>query len=183
VPPPAPRAAPAAPPRSSAADLLGAAPAQENYDSFDPEPPFRPRRNPAKMWTLVAIVAALLMLAATAALWWFGVPRFGGSFAMIGTTAGSPLLIENQRVERDPLDSGNELLTVTGQIVNPTDAVQAVPQIRAQLQDAGGHTVYSWAISPPVSELQPHQNATFNSAEVDLPKGATRVHLDFSKTL
>ena len=95
---------------------------------------------------------------------------------------GTPLRIENQRVERDTLGSGNELLTVTGQIVNPTDTVQAVPQIRAELQDDGGRTLYSWAISPPVSELQPHQNATFNSAEVDLPKGARRVHLTFGKT-
>jgi hypothetical protein len=61
--------------------------------------------------------------------------------------------------------------------------VQPVPQIRAELQDLGGHTVYSWAISPPVSELQPRQSATFNSAEVDLPKGAKRVHLDFGKLL
>lgn len=185
VPPPAPRAAPpppaAATTRSTAADLIGSAPAPENYDAFVHEPPFRPRRNPAKMWTLIAIVAAILMLAATAAILWFGVPRFGGSFAMIGTGAGSPLRIENQRVERDPLGSGNELLTVTGQVVNPTDKVQPVPQIRAELQDNGGRTVYSWAISPPVSELQPHQNATFNSAEVDLPKDAKRVHLAFGK--
>ena len=37
-------------------------------------------------------------------------------------------------------------------------------------------------LAPPVAELQPHQNATFNSAEVDLPKDARRVHLDFGKT-
>jgi predicted Zn finger-like uncharacterized protein len=176
---------PASAPRGGAADLIGPAPpaAQEDYDAFVHEPPFRPRRNPAKMWTVVALVAAALMLAATVALGWFGVPRFGGSFAMIGTNAGSPLRIENERVERDALGSGNELLTVTGQIVNPTDTVQRVPQIRAELQDAAGRTVYSWAISPPVSELQPRQSATFNSAEVDLPKDAKRVHLDFGKIL
>jgi predicted Zn finger-like uncharacterized protein len=175
---------PAAPPRPSAADLIGAQSAPpEDYDAFGREPPFRARRNPARMWTLLALLAAALMLAATAAIWWFGVPRFAGSFAMIGAAAGSPLRIENERVERDALGSGNELLTVTGQIVNPTDKVQPVPQIRAELQDEGGHTVYSWAISPPVSELQPRQNATFNSAEVDLPKDAKRVHLAFGKSL
>lgn len=187
VPPPAPRAAPPPPPaaiaaRPNTADLIGAATEQDNYDAFVHEPPFRPRRNPAKMWTLVALVAAAVMLAATAAIAWFGVPR-GGSFAMIHAGGGSPLRIENERVERDTLGSGNELLTVTGQIVNPTDSVQSVPQIRAELQDDSGRNLYSWAISPPVSELQPHQNATFNSAEVDLPKGAKRVHLDFGKIL
>lgn len=187
VPPPPPRAAPppspAAAPRPSSTDLIGAAPPAEDYDAFVHEPPFRPRRNPAKMWTLIALIAAALMLAATAAIAWFGFPRFGGSFAMIHNGGGSPLRIENQRAERGTLGSGNELLTVTGQIVNPTDQVQSVPQIRAELQDASGHTVYSWAISPPVSELQPHQNATFNSAEVDLPKDARRVHLTFGKTV
>ncbi|MBV9402386.1 MAG: zinc-ribbon domain-containing protein [Candidatus Eremiobacteraeota bacterium] len=179
VPPPPPRSKP----RASAADLIGTAPPPQDRDAFVPEPPFRPRRNPTKMWTLLALLAAVLMLAATAAIAWFGMPQFGGSFAIIGTAAGSPLRIENERVERDALGSGNELLTVTGQIVNPTDHVQPVPQIRAELQDAGGHTVYSWAISPPVSELQPRQSATFNSAEVDLPKDAKRVHLDFGKIL
>lgn len=192
VSPPPPRMQPVAPPppppapesRPNAADLIGASlPAQEDYDAFGSEPPFRPRRNPAKMWTLLAVIAAALMLAALAAVVLFGAPRFGGSFAMIGANAGSPLRIENERVERDALGSGNELLTVTGQIVNPTGSVQRVPQIRAELQDASGRTVYSWAISPPVSELQPHQQATFNSAEVDLPKDAKRVHLDFGKIL
>jgi flagellar basal body-associated protein FliL len=182
APPPPPPPAPES--KASAADLIGAAPAaQEDYDAFGSEPPFRPRRNPAKMWTILALIAAALMLAATAAVLWFGVPRFGGSFAMIGAHTGSPLRIENERVERDALGSGNELLTVTGQIVNPTGNVQQVPQIRAELQDGSGRTVYSWAISPPVSELQPHQQATFNSAEVDLPKDAKRVHLDFGKFL
>ncbi len=186
VAPPRARAAPPPPPppRPSAADLIGGQSApQEDYDAFGREPPFRPRRNPARMWTMLALIAAALMLAATFAIAWFGMPRFGGSFAMIGATAGSQLRIENQRVERNPLGSGNELLTVTGQVVNPTETVQPVPQIRAELQDASGRTVYSWAISPPVSELQPRQSATFNSAEIDLPKDAKRVHLDFGKIL
>jgi predicted Zn finger-like uncharacterized protein len=182
VPPAVTRPAAAEPPRAGAADIIGPAP-DENYDAFVHEPPFRPRRNPAKMWTIVAIAAAALMLAATAAIIWFGMPRFGGSFAMIGAAAGSPLRIENEQVERSALGSGNELLTVTGQIVNPTDKVQPVPQIRAELQDASGRNLYSWAISPPVAELQPRQSATFNSAEVGLPKDAKRVHLDFGKTL
>ena len=178
-----PRVAPAAePPRAAAADLLGpTSAAAEERDAFGTEPPFRPRRNPARMWTMIAIIAALLMLAATAAVIWFGVPRFGGTFAMIDS--GTPLRIEDQRAEREALGSGNELLTVTGRIVNPTEKVQPVPQIRAEMQDAAGHSVRTWAISSPVPELQPHQSVTFNSSEVNLPKDAKRVHLDFGKTL
>src|SRR4051812_4888070 len=70
TPPPPPPPVPAAPPgaappppppaaaiRSASADLLGPGPAaQENYDAFVHEPPFRPRRNPARMWTMLAIL-------------------------------------------------------------------------------------------------------------------------------
>ena len=72
---------------------------------------------------------------------------------------------------------------INGQVANPTDKPQPVPQIRAELQDAQGRIVYSWSISPPISELAPHQSATFNSAEVDVPRGARKVHLDFGKSL
>jgi predicted Zn finger-like uncharacterized protein len=179
---PPPRAPAPAGRRGAAAEIIGPAPA-EAQEGYAVEPPSRPRRNPARMWTIAAIVAALLMLIATALLLWLAPHRFGNGFAMDGEAAGTPLRIQNQRVERGAMASGNELLTVTGQIVNPTDKPQPVPQIRAELQDAAGRSVYSWSISPPISELQPRQSATFNSAEVDVPGGARRVHLDFGKTL
>ena len=73
--------------------------------------------------------------------------------------------------------SGNELLTVTGRITNLTDEVQRVPPIRAELRDPQGRVVYIWSISAPVTELQPRQSASFNSAEVDVPKGAKALNL------
>ena len=127
---------------------------------------------------MAAIAAAVLMLAATAAVSWLGLPRIGTGFA-IGEAGGSALRIEDQRAERRPMASGNELLTVTGRIVNPTGERQGVPSIRAELRDAQKRVVYRWSISAPVAELQPRQSATFNSAEVDVPRGAQSIHLDF----
>jgi predicted Zn finger-like uncharacterized protein len=150
---------------------------EPDYDPFANEPPFRPRRNPARLWTILAVVAALLMLAAAGAVYWFGTQSIG-NIAM--GRSGTPLLINvTRKPERRPLESGNELLAVSGRIVNPTDSVQKVPQIRAVLHDAQGRIVYEWAISAPVPELQPHQSATFNSAEVDVPHGAKRLNLAF----
>jgi len=80
------------------------------------------------------------------------------------------------------MESGNELLAVSGRIVNPTDEVQRVPQIRAELRDAQGRVVYEWSISAPVRELQPKQSATFNSAEVDVPGNAKALNLRFGAT-
>ena len=155
--------------------MLGPAPAAEpgNYDAFAHEPPFRPRRNPAKLWTIIALVAAALMLAATAAIYSFGLPELGVDIDIPGRDA-TPLKVADIQARNETLASGNALLSVTGRITNPTGSVQRVPQLRAEVRDPSGKTVYSWSISPPVSELQPGQSATFNSAEMDVPTGEGR---------
>ncbi|HEX8527263.1 MJ0042-type zinc finger domain-containing protein [Allosphingosinicella sp.] len=149
----------------------------DDYDAFAAEPPFRPRRNPARMWTLLAIVAAVLMIAAAAAIQAFGLPGLGAQLRPAGA-GGTPLQLVFSS-ERRSLGSGNVLLTVTGRIVNPTDAPQRVPQIRAELKDGEGRGVYSWSIAPPVAELAPGQSATFNSAEVGVPAQARSMSLNF----
>jgi predicted Zn finger-like uncharacterized protein len=172
--------APAAPPpplrepasARSAASVLGPAPQQEpeNYDAFAHEPPFRPRRNLAKLWTILAVAAAFLMLAATAAVYSFGLPELGVDIALPGRDA-TPLKLTDILARKEALASGNALLSVTGRITNPTKSVQRVPQLRAEVRDPSGKAIYSWSISPPVSELQPGQSAIFNSAEMDVPTG------------
>jgi predicted Zn finger-like uncharacterized protein len=187
-PPPPPPAqepeVPAAAPRP-ASSLLGPAPEEEPeaFDAFAHEPPFRPRRNRARIWTMVAVAAALLMLAATAAISWFGLPGLGGRLGLAAGSQTSPLRIVDERTARSQMESGNELLTVTGRITNPSQEVQPVPTIRAELRDAQGRTIYGWMISPPVPRLQPGQSATFNSAEVDVPQGARAVHLGFGPSV
>ena len=170
----APATAPATPPRPAPPEPEAPAP---DYDAFAHEPPFRPRRNPAKTWTIVAVVAAALMLAATAAIAWFGMPGIGSGLTL-GRSA-TPLQIEG-RIRKDALASGNELLTVSGRIWNPTPAVEKVPGIKAQLLDAQSRPVRVWAISAPVTELQPGQSANFNSAEVvAIPPEAKTLSLTF----
>ena len=79
------------------------------------------------------------------------------------------------------MESGNELLAVSGRIVNPTDTVQRVPQINAELRDAQGRVVYQWSISAPVAQIGPKQAATFNSAEVDVPQAARAFNVHFAE--
>lgn len=160
---------------SPAASVLGPA-AAEGEDAS--ESAVRPRRNPARLWTIFAIFAALLMLAAAAALSYFGMPNIAGT--SIGRAGATPLLLDMPvRPERRLMESGNELFAVTGRITNPTEEVQRVPQIRAELRDAAGRIVYAWSISPPVDHLQPRQSATFNSAEIDVPPAARALKLKF----
>jgi hypothetical protein len=174
--PPVPPPLRESPPSRAAASVLGPPPPPEaeDYDAFAHQPPFRPRRNPARMWTIIAIVAAALMLAATAAIYSFGLPELGVDIALPGR-GETPLEVEDVRAQHSTLASGNSLLTVTGRITNPTRSVQRVPQLRAEVREPDGRTVvYSWSISPPVADLQPGQSAIFNSAEMDVPTAAGR---------
>ena len=138
--------------------------------------PARRRRNPARLWTVAAIVAAALMTAAIFAIQYFGLPEFGER--IIPVQAADALDLNGTAVPRR-LESGNELLEVRGEIVNQTDEVQRVPQIRAELKDSQGRVVYTWSIAPPVRELQPRGRVAFNSANVDVPRGGRVLSLTF----
>src|SRR5512139_1959548 len=174
--PPSPADADELLPEESEAALVGEEEAGL-YDAFAHEPPFRPRRNPARLWTMLAIAAAVLMLIAAGAIYWFGLPGIGGAGLARNET---PLLLQvTRKPERQRMESGNELLAVSGRVVNPTDKTQRVPPIHAELRDPQGRIVYEWSICAPVSQLQPKQAVTFNSAEIDVPQGAKTFNVHF----
>jgi predicted Zn finger-like uncharacterized protein len=163
--PPPPRDEPPPPPWREASE-------PEVASSYPP--PSRPRRNWGKIWTIVAVVAAALMIGAVLALQYFGVPESFG----IPVRTVSNLDIRGQ-ADRRRLESGNELLAVHGEIINQTDEVQRVPQIRAELKDGQGRVVYAWSIAPPVRELQARGRVPFDSAEMDVPRGGRNLSLSF----
>ena len=156
-----------------------------DYNAFAHEPPFRPRRNPARRWTLAAGGVALLLLGGVAALQYFGTPTLvTGLLARLGLPGGAvdvPLLLEVPRKpERRELPSGNELFALTGRVVNPTNQAQRVPDILAELRDAQGRVVYGWTITPPKRTIAPKGTIEFDSAEIDVPKGSKKLNLSFS---
>jgi predicted Zn finger-like uncharacterized protein len=178
-------AAPPAPP-SAGPRAREEPPAPPSWREPAPEPPpghdpyreqARPRRNPARMWTILAILAAALMIGAVAAIQYFGLPDLGQRIGIPVRTV-SALDISGQ-ADRRRLESGNELLAVHGEIHNQTDEVQRVPQIRAELKDAQGRVVYAWSIAPPVRELQARGRVTFDAAEMDVPRGGRTLSLSF----
>lgn len=147
-------------------------------DPFAHEPPFKPRRNPAKMWTAIAIGIFLVLGTGIGAVAWFGPPNF---IAGIGDGAGdSALDVQLVRSpERRTLASGHELLSISGRIVNMTDEEQRVPDIRAELRNAQGAVVYDWTIQAPQRSLPPREMVEFNSAEIDIPRNAEELNLKF----
>jgi predicted Zn finger-like uncharacterized protein len=135
--------------------------------------PFRmindePERRRSPLLTMIIIA---LVVAALAAAFWFLAPPAWKAALGLGGGAASPLALVTTHMDRQRLESGNELLTVTGRVINPTAEEQAVPPLQAQLKSTGGKVVYSWTIAPPAARLAPGASASFNSAEVNVPPG------------
>ncbi|MCU6454637.1 zinc-ribbon domain-containing protein [Sphingomonas sp. A2-49] len=158
------------------AEPLVAAP---DYDAFAHRPPFRPRRNSSRRWTIIAILTGLLMIAGVGAILYLGAP---GLLARIGLPVGaeeSPLRLKDNPIERRELENGSELFAVSGQVTNPSGERQRVPDIRAELRDAQGRIVYSWTITPQQRTLNPGGAIDFNSAKLDVPANSKRLELSF----
>ncbi len=184
-----PASRPADPPPATALPPQDPLPAWVNSDRDIPDvdpyahaPPFRPRRDPTRRWTIAAAGAALLLAAGTGVIMWFGTPSIAAKFGLPGGSFDVPLRFQLVRnPERRTLPNGNELFAVTARIVNPTAQMQRVPDILAELRDApNGRVVYSWTITPPRRTIGPNGSIEFNSAEVDVPKGARALNLSFS---
>jgi predicted Zn finger-like uncharacterized protein len=137
----------------------------EEFSPFVLRPPEERRRSP-----LLTVLLAALLIAALAAAFWFLAPAEWKQ--RIGIAGGeTPLQLMMTHSDRQKLASGNELLAVSGRVINPTNSNQDVPPIQAQLRSSSGRLVYSWTIAPPARTLPPGASATFNSAEVNVPAG------------
>lgn len=145
-----------------------AEPAPDMFSPFAGEDEETPRRRSG----LSKLLIAVLVIVALAVAFWFLAPA--NLMAKLGLASGaaSPLQVSNPpHVERIQLASGNQLLTVSGRVINPTASEQIVPALNARLTDQAGKLVYSWTIDPPARSLAAGASASFNSAEVNVPPG------------
>jgi predicted Zn finger-like uncharacterized protein len=144
--------------------------AEAQDDEFTPFPApdeVEPRRrNPV----LSILIVVIIVIVIAAAFWFLAPPEFKARLGLAGV-ATSPLALVTTHMDRQRLESGNELLTVTGRVINPTGSEQDVPPLQAQLKTRTGKIVYSWTIPPPARSLAPGASASFNSAELRVPPG------------
>lgn len=145
--------------------------AESQPDDFTPYSASDEIQPARKRGPLVPILIVVLVVIAVAAAFWFLAPPELKARLGLAEVSATPLALVTTHMDRQRLESGNELLTVTGRVINPTGKEQAVPPLQAQLKTRGGKIVYSWTIAPPARSLAPGSSASFNSAEVNVPPG------------
>jgi predicted Zn finger-like uncharacterized protein len=157
-------------PVAAAADWSAPPDAEPADDEFSPFP--AAGENQARRTSPVFVILMLIVLAAALAVaFYFVAPPEWKARLGVGTGATSQLALVTTHMDRQQLASGNQLLTVTGRVINPTASEQDVPPLHAQIRTHGGKIVYSWIIDPPAKTLAPGASASFNSAEVNAPAG------------
>jgi predicted Zn finger-like uncharacterized protein len=128
------------------------------------------RRSP--LATILIIIVVIVVLAA---LFWFFAPAPLKARLGLAAAGTSSLALVTTHMDRQQLESGNELLTVTGRVINPTNKDQDVPPLQAQLKSRSGKVVKTWTIPPPARSLPAGASASFNSAEVNVPPDADQL--------
>jgi hypothetical protein len=132
----------------------------------DQEPLEHERRKP---W--LKVLLGLLLIAAVAAAFWFLAPPSWKSRLGLASAGETPLQLMMTHSDRQRLASGQEMLSISGRVINPTEKMQRVPPIQAQLRSSTGQLVYSWTIPAPTPRLGPGESKPFNDAKLDVPSG------------
>lgn len=147
---------------------------QEDYSSFEHEPPFRPRRNPLKMYTMAAAVFATVATGAIGAVYWFGLPDWApfGSQTFAEGQADLQLDFPPNRLDRRTLPNGVEYFGASGKVTNIGKQRRTVPPILIVLRDSRERIVYSWVVIAPKRQLNPGESVTINEAVTGVPRSA-----------
>ena len=141
----------------------------------------RPRRNPARYWTMAALGFALLVavvIGSNAIYGWMG---DGLKLAEVDP----PLEIipdanlDRQTIVKDGKET--EYFAASGTIVNPTDEEQPVPPLQIVLYDAQGRKVFDWIAKPKVNSLPPGGRVEFSDAQLDVPRSAAKMDIYWSE--
>ena len=150
-----------------------------DYDAFGYQAPFRPRRNPARRYTAIAVAAGVTMLIAVGVISATGATGIADRLGLVAA-AETPLRIEQNPIDRHDLPSGSEAFAVSGRIVNPTAKRLPVTDLRADLLDAQGRQVYTWTITPEARVVGPKGVVEFRSLTLDVPNNGKALRLSFA---
>lgn len=164
------------PPPPEATVAIAPAAWDDDQSQFAHEPPFRARRNPAKLWMMAAALFALVTVGAVAAAAYFGLPswvpfaqqRFAEE--QPGLKLDFPAKLQGQR----ELEDKSWFFEVNGTITNISQTSRSVPAVLMVLSDARGRQVYSAEINAPKRVLAPGESVQINEALAPVPKAGKK---------
>jgi len=157
-------------------------PPAEDRSQFAAEPPFRPRRNPLKMWGMAASLFAVISVGTIAAVSYAGLPDWVPVSRPTFALNEPDLVLEfpAEQQDRRTLPDGSEYFGVAGEIKNVGRETKSVPPVLIVLYDSRNRRVYNWEILPRQGRLQPGETLSINEAITDLPKSARFAEIGWS---
>lgn len=162
---------------SSAAAARVPPPSDDRDDErspFDAEPPFRPRRNPIKLWTTAGAAFALLATGTVVAASYWGLPDWVPVSRPTFAAGNRDLVLDfpADQQDRRTLPNQTEFFGASGTITNTGRETLPVPSILIVMRDARERIVYSWEVAPPQPTLAPGEVMRIDEAVTDVPKSA-----------
>ena len=146
----------------------------DDNSQFDSEPPFKPRRNPLKIWTAAGAIFAMIALGTVAAVSYYGLPDWVPVSRPTFAVEQEDLVLDFHADQQDrrKLPNGSEFFGASGTVTNTGRETRRVPSILIVMRDERDRVVYSWEVVPPQSSLAPGESITINEAVTNVPKSA-----------
>lgn len=134
-------------------------------------------------WLALAAIIGVIAWAALryrqdiASLW----PQSSTLYKAVGipvNTRGIAFVDKNAHLETE---DGQDVLVITGHLMNVTSHELSVPPIRVSLSDADKRELYHWSFSTGVTTLNPGQAAAFRTRLSSPPSTARHIELRFDE--
>lgn len=155
---------------------------EEDGSQFDYRAPFTRRRNTARMWTIAAVIFALMATGTVAAVNYYGLPEWVPiSRPTFGIgQPGLELDFPEAEQRKEELPSGESIFQVRGTITNTGRETMTVPDLLVVFSDARQRDVGDWVVAPSKRELAPGETVTVTEAIANIPPGATSAALGWA---
>jgi len=148
----------------------------DDNSQFDHQPLLAPRRNPAKMWMMAAVLFATISIAAIGATAWYGLPDWMpfSKPVFAEDQPGLKLEFPARQQDRYQLPNGTWYFGANGTVTNTSQSPRSVPGILIVLRDSRGRIVHSAEVRSPKRVLAPGESADIREALVPVPKSGVR---------
>lgn len=126
------------------------------------------------MWTIAAVLFAVVAIGAIATTALYGLPDWVPLSRQTFAEEQPGLVLEfpAKRQDRRKLPNGSEFFGASGTVTNVGRSARSVPTILIVLRDARDRIVYSWEVAPPKRVLAPGESVSINEAVTDIPSSA-----------